>query len=653
MIVTNDKNFPVRSKLHCHQLFLIIYFLSYKTKTANESIEWVYHSCLCSKANSFLPWSSSITRVEDLANEVIYEIFEYLDHFHIYNAFFDLNTRFRQLLTHSNVPIHIDLSTLSKSAWRRYHADLLQCHIDQIRSFRTSNPCMHDLAVSSLNNMLPYDRIENLILENIEYTHLETLLDQLVSFSHLSSLTITTAEKRGSERMIYRQIFRLPALRYCKIALSGGRDSGSLPACEGQFSSLEHLIVTTPISLQELNALLSYVPHLRRLFLNLERRWWIPQQKCQPVCSKLNRLELHVNNIEFNTFEQTFREVFPTSELVHLTLDMRSSTDNSYLDGNKWEQLLASCTPHLQMFDLRCDISAYNNLSTAELDKQFSSPFWIKRQCTFTHHSYYRRFTKHTILHSTQRYRFSSVGDFLGWKFYFFCFRRKQYTLYKRLTDGISVDLGSVVYKSVRQIDIYSEKSITNCTDSFPNAREVHFKDGFSTLCVSIAGLLNRIVPLNQLNKLVIECHHFSLKKMIDLLYYSPNVHTLIFESMPLYKDEHHSIEQNELFRKLSETNTIKHIIFHDRCTIEKVKLLVALCPRVEDLSIHTFARTVEPVVRFLLDRNNPNTRHLSLLRFTRASRIWLARLDHLLKSERLIDDYTLSSTDSHLYLWC
>ena len=140
---------------------------------------------------------------------------------------------------------------------------------------------------------------------------------------------------------------------------------------------------------------------------------------------------------------------------------------------------------------------------------------------------------------------------------------------------------------------------------------------------------------------------------MIDILCFTPNLHMLSFESMPLYKNDHLAdVEQWENFRRVSETNQIRHVTFRDKCTLEKVKLLVALCPRVQYLSISTLVRTLEPIIRFLLDKNNTNTRQLCLLCFSRACVVWFKRLDLLIKLESLLDDYTLKCTGSQLHLW-
>jgi hypothetical protein len=53
----------------------------------------------------------SVTYLEHLSSEVIYEIFKFLDLFHIYQSFFHLNARFQKLLTYSYLPIKINISS--------------------------------------------------------------------------------------------------------------------------------------------------------------------------------------------------------------------------------------------------------------------------------------------------------------------------------------------------------------------------------------------------------------------------------------------------------------------------------------------------------------------------------------------------------------
>ncbi|UJR12477.1 hypothetical protein I4U23_016652 [Adineta vaga] len=90
---------------------------------------------------------------EDLNNELIYEIFDYLDYFHIYKSVFSFNSRFR-----SNFPLPININLL------------MLAHKTSLRT---------------------------LILENIQSKHLTNVIHQLQLLSNLSSLTIATLDLDG------------------------------------------------------------------------------------------------------------------------------------------------------------------------------------------------------------------------------------------------------------------------------------------------------------------------------------------------------------------------------------------------------------------------------------------------------------------------
>jgi len=73
----------------------------------------------------FLLRSSSLTHFEDLSNEVIYEIFDFFDICHIYQAFFHVNKRFEKLLIDSTFPIKINISSMSKLDFQRYYSNII------------------------------------------------------------------------------------------------------------------------------------------------------------------------------------------------------------------------------------------------------------------------------------------------------------------------------------------------------------------------------------------------------------------------------------------------------------------------------------------------------------------------------------------------
>lgn len=231
--------------------------------------------------------------------------------------------------------------------------------------------------------------------------------------------------------------------------------------------------------------------------------------------------------------------------------------------------------------------------------------------------------------------------------------RRKDYTLYKQLDKNTSLHHPELNLRSVEHIYIETEKSIINCMQYFPNAIELTFRKDFTSTCASVSTILNRIVPLQQLTKLAIECHYFSFKKMIELLCYTPNIRTLKFKSMPSYQkaNDYTSVEQMETFRLVSNTNNITNVTFTGKCILEKLKLLLALCPRLQHLTIDTCATNLESITQFLLDKTNENTRHLCSLCFLTVCDSSLEQLDTFIKSESLLDDYTLKLANYKLYL--
>lgn len=205
---------------------------------------------------------------------------------------------------------------------------------------------------------------------------------------------------------------------------------------------------------------------------------------------------------------------------------------------------------------------------------------------------------------------------------------------------------------SVKSVHIKSEKGLINCMNYFPNATELIFEDSFPINQDSIATSFNGIVPLKQLTKLAIECHRFAFGKVVRLLSIIPNIHTLILKSMPVYRNEYVSIKKCAYFRSVSNTNNITNVTIEEKCTLEKLQLLVALCPRLEHLRINPHIKSLESILRFISDKTNHNTRHLFSLTFFDIERKCLNKPKHLIKSEKLLDNYSLMAIDRRVYLW-
>jgi len=206
-------------------------------------------------------------------------------------------------------------------------------------------------------------------------------------------------------------------------------------------------------------------------------------------------------------------------------------------------------------------------------------------------------------------------------------------------------------FKSVHHVRIDSAEDMIICQNYFPNTTELTLGNGFSTTRDSIASILNPIIPLKQLTKLVIQCHYFSFIRVMDLLRNSPNIQTLILESMPLYKKDRILIQQSETFRLLSNTNTITDVTLKRKCTLEKIELIFALCPGLQHFTLDTYRKKMESLIQLLLEKIKKNASHTFSLCFPRATKNCYKKLEALIESETLIDDYMLKLVRSELHL--
>jgi len=112
------------------------------------------------------------------------------------------------------------------------------------------------------------------------------------------------------------------------------------------------------------------------------------------------------------------------------------------------------------------------------------------------------------------------------------------------------------------------------------------------------------------------------------------------------------SIQQSETFRLVSDTNVITNIIIKEKCTLEEIQLVVTLCPRLEHLTIRVPIDFFELTLQLLLSNTNENTLHLFSLCITDVSQSLVEILEMFIKSEELLDDYSLKFIDNKLYLW-
>ncbi len=151
--------------------------------------------------------SKSITSIEDLSNELFYEIFEYLYDYQIYEAFYNLNIRFQNLLTYSSQLLKIDFCSKSESMVQNYYRQIIISNKNRIISLRLSSILTMDKFLEFIPMNSSLSRLESLILNGINSDVVLPFLHRLMSLPRLFSLTIQIVDNLQEVKTVYQLLF--------------------------------------------------------------------------------------------------------------------------------------------------------------------------------------------------------------------------------------------------------------------------------------------------------------------------------------------------------------------------------------------------------------------------------------------------------------
>jgi hypothetical protein len=300
--------------------------------------------------------SKSMTSIEDLSNELFYEIFEYLNVCQIYEAFYNLNLRFQNIFTYSSQPLKIDFCTKSESMLEHCCKQVIIPNKNRIISLRLSSISTMEkfLELIPINSSLLH-RLESLILNEIKLDVVLPFLHRLRSLPRLFSLTLQIDDNLGELETAYQSVFCLPVLKYFKI-LSKSLDKywHVWSPINGKYiNSIEHLIIDHACTINKLCNILSYTPRL--CYLNCKSVLTSnPEIRNVSInLPNLRYLSINNHNVDFDKFETFFKGI---NSQIH-PLRFKTSHSMHYVNANRWEQLISQHMPHLHTFYLQCSIT--------------------------------------------------------------------------------------------------------------------------------------------------------------------------------------------------------------------------------------------------------------------------------------------------------
>ena len=348
-----------------------------------------------------------ITRFEDLSNEIIYEIFDFLHIDQTHQAFSSLNRRFDNLLMYSPFPIYINRPLMGKSSFDQYYQKIIRRYRHRIVLLRLPNIFTVDLVFSSARNIKEFTRLETLILENIDSIRFrDFVLYHLTSMLTLRSLTVVLNDLVSDKSTLYQAIFRLPALKYCKLSFQADYMWHIISRATNESSPIEHLVIENDGNFDELYSVLSYLPQLRRL--SWHKLSYVHNKQAiaeQTKLKHLTHLNLELRVTDFDQFEAMIVHLFPRVEVLHLS----TSFSHEYLDADRWQRLISCSMPQLRVFDLQHQDNVRTSdealLTSARLKHTFTSSFWLEHQWYFTHQIFLQQGLYQVIFYSTNPYR--------------------------------------------------------------------------------------------------------------------------------------------------------------------------------------------------------------------------------------------------------
>jgi hypothetical protein len=261
----------------------------------------------------------------------------------------------------------------------------MQFNKHQILSINYLTLKNEDRIISILPIDFSFNHLEYLILDLVQPKILYSLLPKLMNLPRLRSLTINTFDTIEDLGEIYQFIFRIPKLKFFKFFANEYKSpvmSISLPiATTNHMSPIEHLSIDHPFTFIELSSIISYTPQLHRLNLCNESIMESNSEMSLPLMlSNLTYISIFMYDLEFDQFENLISQI--SSKLKVLDL-VGSPYDPTYLDAQRWEQLIRRCLPQLETFHLKYYEYHENflmpHVNTFKLNEFFSS-FWIEHQ---------------------------------------------------------------------------------------------------------------------------------------------------------------------------------------------------------------------------------------------------------------------------------
>ncbi|CAF1502734.1 unnamed protein product [Rotaria sordida] len=547
-------------------------------------------------------FARTITFIENLSNEIFYEIFDYLDGYEIYNTFSNLNHHFQQLLDSPSLilKIKLDNSTYNESSMNNYQQYLLRnkhkiFSIEFELSFEKNNH------LSWFTFDLSLSRLESIYIGSNQSDILISLLINLADLPRLLSLTIRPLNILEYLNDIYRLIFALPVLKSFIFFLDRYVTISLPMAINQQLSTIEHLVTYQYCSVNELFIILSYIPQIRCLKIGNNLDIDTSIQTILPITlSNLVDISITMDDAKFDEFELFIRKIHAKLKILRVTIQ---SEHIDFLNAHQWEQLIFKSLPQLEEFYFRYIESFAEEYKYPGVSDQFITSFWIERQWTFE-----IKIDNESIDYIVRPYR-------------------KRW--YEYTQDNILNS--SVEYAKSTRLTIEYINDI--------DFDEVLQMD------------MTRILTVAQIYSLDIPVENVYVDVLIEIVRLLPELTTLKIHSLSLHKP----IMLNFIQLSMNYTSKVRKVYLLTMNEIEEFSILLNLCPFMKYFKVDY---TKQMDFKFLLQCILKKIKHdyneylrLLCFRVPTADDEMIQKLNRMIDLEKLLWNYKIKRVAENLYI--
>ncbi|CAF0992514.1 unnamed protein product [Adineta steineri] len=344
----------------------------------------------------------SVLKLEHLANEILYTIFDYLDGFHHIFAFRGLNSRFNSLINH--IHLHINTTHCRKADFNYLFDDIFP-FTTNIFSLTISNKHTLGPIEIFLNrhlDLIPHNQLNHLKLIDIDPQVLNTFLKTILpKLTRLVSLNITNSITKFRYDLPLETInVSLPAFKYLSLSIEQTSYYPHVPffnehmlmhRMESILSTVTHLSLEySPRDIVGLTLLFEKLNKIEYLQITLDIDDEVARAIGNPFISNSPLIRDHGQHLRSFIIQIGYHILFVeiAALLTHfpqlqiLSLATQEFThDIQFYDGQAWEKLIQTSLPRLTSLRLYIFLDYLSsNPILHDIINRFRTPFWLNEK---------------------------------------------------------------------------------------------------------------------------------------------------------------------------------------------------------------------------------------------------------------------------------